>query len=50
MITERVTAKHAHVKKLFSLVSRMALSCLNLMDNNTVRHNRELNWTHTVND
>ena len=42
MITERLIAKHAHVKKLFSSVSRMAMSGLNLMENHTVRHNQRL--------
>ena len=35
-------------KKLFSSVSRMVLSCLNLMENNTVRYQRELNWTQSM--
>ena len=48
ILTERLTAKHAHVKKLFSSVSRMALSGLNLMEKNTVRHNRELNLTQST--
>ena len=35
-------------KKLFSSVSRMVLSSLNLMENNTVRYQRELNWTQSM--
>ena len=35
-------------QKLFSSESWMALSGLNLMENNTVRYNRELNWTQST--